>query len=109
VADGDKAETGGRSVVLLVWQSQCSSGRRGDGAIDAGEDAAGVWECARCGRRYSMGPAESGVWRQSIVECGRFLIDLPKPAGYERSGGGQHASHLSLSGKAFRLLPHGRP
>ena len=64
-----KQRLAGRSVVLLVLlvlrslAVQCSSGCRGDGAIDAvrrGEDAAGVWEC---GRRHSgMGPAESGVW-----------------------------------------------
>lgn len=44
-AEQSRAESGGRSVVLLVLlvllvlRSQCSSGRRGDGAMDAGEDA----------------------------------------------------------------------
>ena len=50
----DKAETTGGAVggiagiALLGGAVQCSSGYRGDGAIDAvrrGEDAAGVWEC----------------------------------------------------------------
>ena len=55
----DKAETTGGAVggiagiALFGGAVQCSSGCRGDGAIDAvrrGEDAAGVWEC---GRRHS--------------------------------------------------------